>query len=107
MFGSVFKTLLYKTRRQLHNLFLDSSFLLSPSPAPIHLRIKFEADRQKWPVGILCTELFHTFPAFQRFAVRTSKQIENISKQAVQKRQELAEQIKDISKNMEDSFKSR
>ncbi|MED6218845.1 hypothetical protein PIB30_030405 [Stylosanthes scabra] len=46
-------------------------------------------------------------PTFQRFAVRTSKQIENISKQAVQKRQELAEQIKDISKNMEDSFKNR
>ncbi|RYR29766.1 hypothetical protein Ahy_B01g054274 [Arachis hypogaea] len=42
-------------------------------------------------------------PAFQRFAVRTSKQIENISKQAVQKRQELTGQIKDISKNMEDT----
>ncbi|KAG4938849.1 hypothetical protein JHK84_045044 [Glycine max] len=40
-------------------------------------------------------------PAFQRFAVRTSKRIEDISNKAVQKRQELAEQIKDISKNME------
>ncbi|KAL2330729.1 hypothetical protein Fmac_018310 [Flemingia macrophylla] len=40
-------------------------------------------------------------PAFQRFAVRTSKRIEDISSKAVQKRQELAEQIKDMSKNME------
>ncbi|KAG5010020.1 hypothetical protein JHK87_018535 [Glycine soja] len=40
-------------------------------------------------------------PAFQRFAVRTSKRIGDISNKAVQKRQELAEQIKDISKNME------
>ncbi|MED6195084.1 hypothetical protein PIB30_034628 [Stylosanthes scabra] len=46
-------------------------------------------------------------PTFQRFAVRTSKQIENISKQAFQKRQELAEQIKVISKKTEDSFKNR
>nr|ACU19164.1 unknown [Glycine max] len=45
-------------------------------------------------------------PAFQRFAVRTSKRIGDISNKAVQKRQELAEQIKDISKNME-SFKSQ
>ena len=45
-------------------------------------------------------------PAFQRFAVRTSKRIEDISNKAVQKRQELAEQIKDISKNME-SFKNQ
>ena len=45
-------------------------------------------------------------PAFQRFAVRTSKRIEDISNKAVQKRQELAEQIKDISKNME-SFKNK
>ncbi|XP_020235712.1 uncharacterized protein LOC109815405 [Cajanus cajan] len=45
-------------------------------------------------------------PAFQRFAVRTSKRIEDISSKAIQKRQELAEQIKDISKNME-SFKKQ
>ncbi|XP_027353004.1 uncharacterized protein LOC113863573 [Abrus precatorius] len=45
-------------------------------------------------------------PAFQRFAVRTSKRIEDISSKAVQKKQELAEQIKDISKNME-SFKNQ
>ncbi|KAH7553859.1 hypothetical protein JRO89_XS12G0068100 [Xanthoceras sorbifolium] len=40
-------------------------------------------------------------PAFQRFAVRTSRRIEDISNKAVQKRQELAEQMKDISKNFE------
>ncbi|KAK7373953.1 hypothetical protein VNO80_07375 [Phaseolus coccineus] len=40
-------------------------------------------------------------PAFQRFAVRTSRRIEDISNKAIQKRQELSEQIKDISKNME------
>ncbi|RDY11231.1 hypothetical protein CR513_04140, partial [Mucuna pruriens] len=45
--------------------------------------------------------LWFPSPAFQRFAVRTSKRIEDISSKAVQKRQELAEQIKDISKNME------
>ncbi|KAK7294718.1 hypothetical protein RJT34_17612 [Clitoria ternatea] len=40
-------------------------------------------------------------PAFQRFAVRTSKRIEDISSKAAQKKQELTEQIKEISKNME------
>ncbi|KAJ0087914.1 hypothetical protein Patl1_31363 [Pistacia atlantica] len=40
-------------------------------------------------------------PAFQRFAVRTSRRIEDISSKAVQKRQELAEQMKDFSKNFE------
>ncbi|XP_044474015.1 uncharacterized protein LOC123202256 [Mangifera indica] len=40
-------------------------------------------------------------PAFQRFAVRTSKRIEDISNKAVQKRQELTEQMKDFSKNFE------
>ncbi|KAJ4704404.1 Copper chaperone SCO1/SenC [Melia azedarach] len=40
-------------------------------------------------------------PAFQRFAVRTSRRIEDISNKAVQKRQELAEQMKDFSKNFE------
>ncbi|OVA02726.1 hypothetical protein BVC80_9093g69 [Macleaya cordata] len=39
--------------------------------------------------------------AFQRFAVRTSKKIENISELAAKKRQELAEQVKDLSKNFE------
>ncbi|PSS32696.1 Phycobilisome rod-core linker polypeptide like [Actinidia chinensis var. chinensis] len=45
-------------------------------------------------------------PAFQRFAVRTSKRIEEISSKAVQKRQELAEQVKDLSKNFE-NFKNQ
>ncbi|KAL6003373.1 hypothetical protein ACLOJK_023596 [Asimina triloba] len=40
-------------------------------------------------------------PTFQRFAVRTSKTIEDFSKEAVKKRQELAEQLKDISRNFE------
>lgn len=40
-------------------------------------------------------------PAFQRFAVRTSKRIDDISTIAVKKRQELAEQMKDLSKNFE------
>ncbi|KAL5550503.1 hypothetical protein UlMin_000679 [Ulmus minor] len=40
-------------------------------------------------------------PAFQRFAVRTSKRIEDVSTMAVKKRQELAEQMKDLSKNFE------
>ncbi|XP_038903248.1 uncharacterized protein LOC120089892 [Benincasa hispida] len=43
---------------------------------------------------------------FQRFAVRTSKQIEEISNKAAQKKQELAEQVKDLSKNF-DSFKNQ
>ncbi|KAL9425982.1 hypothetical protein CISIN_1g035153mg [Citrus sinensis] len=40
-------------------------------------------------------------PAFQRFAVRTSRRIEDISSKAAQKREELAEQMKDFSKNFE------
>ncbi|XP_022145531.1 uncharacterized protein LOC111014959 [Momordica charantia] len=44
--------------------------------------------------------------SFQRFAVRTSKQIEDISNKAAQKKQELAEQVKDLSKNFE-SFKNQ
>ncbi|KAI8014116.1 hypothetical protein LOK49_LG05G00210 [Camellia lanceoleosa] len=45
-------------------------------------------------------------PAFQRFAVRTSKRIENISNTAAQKKQELADQMKDLSKNFE-NFKNQ
>ncbi|KAL9425981.1 uncharacterized protein LOC107177475 isoform X2 [Citrus sinensis] len=44
-------------------------------------------------------------PAFQRFAVRTSRRIEDISSKAAQKREELAEQMKDFSKNFEQSKK--
>ena len=40
-------------------------------------------------------------PAFQRFAVRTSRRMEDISIKAAQKRQELAEQVKELSKNFE------
>ncbi|KAJ0027619.1 hypothetical protein Pint_34872 [Pistacia integerrima] len=45
--------------------------------------------------------MLQLIPAFQRFAVRTSRRIEDISSKAVQKRQELAEQMKDFSKNFE------
>ncbi|CAL0304426.1 unnamed protein product [Lupinus luteus] len=37
-------------------------------------------------------------PAFQRFAVRTSKKIEDISVKAVRTKQEIAEQLKDMTK---------
>ena len=79
---------------------------------------------------MLSFSLWFPSPAFQRFAVRTSKRIEDVSNKgsgskiilfsyfidhvnivsftlvlyivaAVQKKQELAEQIKDISKNMD------
>ncbi|KAG6697688.1 hypothetical protein I3843_09G207300 [Carya illinoinensis] len=43
-------------------------------------------------------------PAFQRFAVRTSKRIEEVS--TAQKKQELAERVKDLSKDFE-SFKNQ
>ncbi|KAK7260587.1 hypothetical protein RIF29_26761 [Crotalaria pallida] len=43
-------------------------------------------------------------PSFQRFAVRTSKRIEDISNKAAQTKQEIAEKLKDVSQNME-SFK--
>ncbi|CAK7343878.1 unnamed protein product [Dovyalis caffra] len=45
-------------------------------------------------------------PAFQRFAVRTSRRIDDISVMAAKKKQELAEQMKDLSKNIE-SFKNQ
>ncbi|KAJ6913312.1 hypothetical protein NC651_015735 [Populus alba x Populus x berolinensis] len=40
-------------------------------------------------------------PAFQRFAVRTSRRIDDISNIAAKKKQELAEQMKDLSKNID------
>ncbi|XP_019059604.1 PREDICTED: uncharacterized protein LOC109117252 [Tarenaya hassleriana] len=40
-------------------------------------------------------------PAFQRFAVRTSKKMEEVSKLAAQKQQELAEQLKQASKDFD------
>nr|TKR90241.1 hypothetical protein D5086_0000236210 [Populus alba] len=45
-------------------------------------------------------------PAFQRFAVRTSRRIDDISNTAAKKKKELAEQVKDLSKNFE-SFKNQ
>ncbi|KAH7658905.1 hypothetical protein IHE45_17G120200 [Dioscorea alata] len=45
-------------------------------------------------------------PTFQRFAVRTSKAIEEVSNKAAQVREEIVEQMKDASKNV-DSFKKR
>ncbi|PIN18069.1 hypothetical protein CDL12_09264 [Handroanthus impetiginosus] len=45
-------------------------------------------------------------PKFQRFAVRTSKKIDEFTDIASQKRKEIAEQVKDVSKNFE-SFKDR
>ncbi|XP_073132032.1 uncharacterized protein [Henckelia pumila] len=45
-------------------------------------------------------------PTFQRFAVRTSKTMGELSNIAAQKKKELAEQIKDVSKNFE-SFKKQ
>ncbi|XP_015897210.1 uncharacterized protein LOC107430851 [Ziziphus jujuba] len=39
--------------------------------------------------------------AFQRFAVRTSKRIEDISSIAEKKKQQLSEQMKDLAKNFE------
>ncbi|KAG7960884.1 hypothetical protein I3843_10G149500 [Carya illinoinensis] len=45
-------------------------------------------------------------PAFQRFAVRTSRRIEEVSSKAAQKQQELADRMKDLSKDFE-SFKNQ
>ncbi|KZV49656.1 hypothetical protein F511_29041 [Dorcoceras hygrometricum] len=45
-------------------------------------------------------------PGFQRFAVRTSKKMEELSELAAQTKKELAEQIRDASKNFE-SFKKQ
>ncbi|KAJ0513155.1 hypothetical protein HanHA300_Chr10g0354191 [Helianthus annuus] len=39
--------------------------------------------------------------AFQRFAVRTSKSMEEMASLAAKKRQEIAEQVKEMSRNIE------
>ncbi|GKV06044.1 hypothetical protein SLEP1_g17978 [Rubroshorea leprosula] len=39
-------------------------------------------------------------PAFQRFAVRTSKQIEDISTKAAQKKEQIIETMKDLSEDI-------
>ncbi|KAI4302429.1 hypothetical protein MLD38_038174 [Melastoma candidum] len=40
-------------------------------------------------------------PAFQRFAVRTSKRLEEMSNIAAQKKREIAEKMKDITEEIE------
>ncbi|XP_030450859.1 uncharacterized protein LOC115672987 [Syzygium oleosum] len=40
-------------------------------------------------------------PAFQRFAVRTSKRLEEVSNMAAQKRREIADKVKDLSEEIE------
>ncbi|KAL3638078.1 hypothetical protein CASFOL_018091 [Castilleja foliolosa] len=45
-------------------------------------------------------------PKFQRFAVRTSKKMEEMANIAAQKKKEVAEQMKDVSKSIE-SFKNQ
>ncbi|CDY11205.1 hypothetical protein BRARA_C00036 [Brassica rapa] len=42
--------------------------------------------------------------AFQRFAVRTSKRIENISKMAAESKEKVAQHMEELSKNS-DTFK--
>ncbi|XP_043725823.1 uncharacterized protein LOC122672408 [Telopea speciosissima] len=44
-------------------------------------------------------------PAFQRFAVRTSKRMEEVSNLAVRKRQELQEQLNESLRNFESQKK--
>ncbi|XP_057435259.1 uncharacterized protein LOC130727962 [Lotus japonicus] len=52
-------------------------------------------------VNELVVDRLANSPSFQRFAVRTSKRIEDISSKAAQKKKELAEQIEDITKHIE------
>ncbi|PKI39548.1 uncharacterized protein LOC116195512 [Punica granatum] len=40
-------------------------------------------------------------PAFQRFAVRTSKRMEEVANIAAQKKKEIAEKVKDLSEELE------
>ncbi|KAI8013682.1 hypothetical protein LOK49_LG05G00241 [Camellia lanceoleosa] len=62
-----------------------------------------------WVGSVFRSRLPHQYgscPAFQRFAVRTSKRIENISNMAAQKKQEFADQMKDLLTNFE-NFKNQ
>lgn len=45
--------------------------------------------------------------AFQRFAVRSSKRIEDLSKMAAEKKIDITEQMKDFSKNVQETFKNQ
>ncbi|XP_019084609.1 PREDICTED: uncharacterized protein LOC109128418 [Camelina sativa] len=44
--------------------------------------------------------------AFQRFAVRTSKRIENLSKMAAESKEKVAQQMEEVAKNI-DSMKKQ
>ncbi|KAH7514648.1 hypothetical protein FEM48_Zijuj11G0111700 [Ziziphus jujuba var. spinosa] len=61
------------------------------------------ANRYTLPLfHVPCSLLVYIFfRAFQRFAVRTSKRIEDISSIAEKKKQQLSEQMKDLAKNFE------
>jgi len=43
--------------------------------------------------------------AFQRFAVRTSKRIENLSKMAAENREKVAQQMEEFAKNIDSTKK--
>ena len=45
--------------------------------------------------------------AFQRFAVRTNQKMENLSKFAQEKKSDIAEQLEDLTKNMQETLKNR
>ncbi|XP_020697293.1 uncharacterized protein LOC110110253 [Dendrobium catenatum] len=55
-------------------------------------------------VNELVVEGLANNPTFQRFAVRTSKTLQDLSIKAEQTKQEVAEQIKEASRNF-DAFK--
>ncbi|CAM8930130.1 unnamed protein product [Rhodiola kirilowii] len=44
-------------------------------------------------------------PSFQRFAVRTSKRMEEFKRLAAEKSEHMAQQMKEASRNMEDKLK--
>ncbi|WOL20700.1 hypothetical protein Cni_G29506 [Canna indica] len=57
-------------------------------------------------VNELVVEGLANSPAFQRFAVRTSKAIQDASAKATQAREQILEQLKDAAKDV-DAFKRR
>ncbi|CAL5420353.1 unnamed protein product [Camellia sinensis] len=75
--------------------------------------VRRNTEVRSWREGISCTESYLMWltrsllmvlqidPAFQRFAVRTSKRIEDLSIKAAQTKRELTEQVKDLSRNFE------
>lgn len=83
-------------------IFLDTIYYVSFSS--IRLEILCCNGHQKMPTKLPLS--FHLSPGFQRFAVRTSRRMEDLSKMAEQKKREVADLIKDVSKNSE-SFKNQ